>query len=130
MRQLVYISTAEPNLNQVDIADILDASARKNPERGITGFLIFNGRNFLQLLEGPKNSLDALMADIQRDPRHSGVIRLEDHPVTERVCEKWTMKQLILADSIDSRETSLDQALPEALAAQVRRTILNFAALN
>ena len=30
----------------------LAASARNNPERGITGLLLFNGRNFLQLLEG------------------------------------------------------------------------------
>ncbi len=130
MRQLVYISTAAPDLDQVDIATILEASFRNNPERGITGFLIFNGRNFLQLVEGPKNSLDALMANIQRDPRHSGIVRLEDHPITERVCEKWMMKQLMLADSIDTREAGLDQALPEALAARVRRTILNFASLN
>lgn len=130
MRQLVYISTAAPDLDPVDIANILEASARNNPDRGITGFLIFNGRNFLQLLEGPKNSLDALMANIQRDQRHNGVVRLEDHPVTERLCEKWTMKQLMLADSIDTREASLDGALPKALAARVRRTILNFASLN
>lgn len=130
MRQFVYISTATPNLGQVDIVNILEASARNNPERGITGFLIFNGRNFLQLVEGPKESLEALMAQIHADPRHNGVVRLEDNSITDRVCEKWTMKRLMLADSIDAREADLDQHLPEGLKARVRRTIMNFASLN
>jgi hypothetical protein len=130
MRQFVYISTATADLSQVDIADILEASARNNPEREITGFLVFNGRNFLQLVEGPEASLLALMADINRDPRHSGVVRLEDNPITDRACKNWTMKRLMLSDNVDTRETSLKQTLPEALSPQVRRTILNFASLN
>jgi hypothetical protein len=130
MRQFVYISTAAPDLGQVDIVDILEASARNNPERGITGFLLFNGRNFLQLVEGPKDALDALMAQIHTDPRHSGIVRLQDNPIPERVCEKWTMKRLMLADSIDEREASLDDHLPDGLDANVRRLIVNFASLN
>ena len=110
--------------------DILESSSRNNQESGITGFLIFNGRNFLQLIEGSKDSLDALMANIERDPRHNGVVWLEDHPITERVCENWMMKQLMLADCIDTREASLNQALPGALTTRIRRTILNFASLN
>jgi hypothetical protein len=40
------------------------------------------------------------------------------------------MKRLMLSDDIDAREASLKQTLPDALSAQVRRTILNFASLN
>lgn len=130
MRQFVYISTAAPHLGQVDIVNILEASSRNNSERGITGFLLFNGRNFLQLVEGPKDALDALMAQIEADPRHSGIVWLEDKPITERACEKWTMKRLMLADSIGEREASLDQHLPDGLDANVRRSIMNFASLN
>jgi hypothetical protein len=86
MRQFVYISTASADLGQVDIVNILEASARNNPGREITGFLVFNGRNFLQLVEGPETSLLALMADITRDSRHSGIVRLEDNPITQRAC--------------------------------------------
>lgn len=130
MRQFVYISTAAADLGQVDIVKILEASARNNPDRGITGFLVFNGRNFLQLVEGPKASLLALMSDLNRDSRHSGVVRLEDNPITVRACENWTMKRLLLSDNIDTREASLKQTLPDTLSAQVRRTVLNFASLN
>ena len=130
MRQFVYISTAAPDLGQVDIVNILEASARNNPGREITGFLLFNGRNFLQLVEGPKDALEVLMADIQSDPRHHGIVRLEDNPISARACEKWTMKRLMLADSVDTREANLEQHLPRGLIAQVRRTILNFASLN
>jgi hypothetical protein len=130
MRQFVYISTATADLSQADIDNILEASAKNNPGRKITGFLVFNGRNFLQLVEGPEASLLALMADINRDQRHSGVVRLEDNSIVDRACENWTMKRLMLSDNVDAREASLEQALPDALSPQVRRTILNFASLN
>lgn len=130
MRQIAYISTSAPNLGEVDTVSILEASLRNNPKRDITGFLLFNGRNFLQLIEGTKKSLEALMAELERDPRHSGIVRLEDNPISARACEKWAMKRLMLSDSVDAREASLEQVLPESLTGRVRRTVLNFASLN
>ncbi len=130
MRQIVYISTASPGIGQVDIVQILEASARNNPARDITGFLLYNGRNFLQLVEGPEASLHGLMDKISADPRHSGVVRLEDVEVTERACAGWKMKRLNLADDVLQRQADLDQSLPQGLPREVRRTVLNFAALN
>lgn len=130
MRQFVYISTAQPDLSQVDVANILSASERNNPEREITGFLLFNGRNFLQLVEGPETTLGALMHEIYQDKRHSGVAVLEDEPITQRACDAWTMKRLMLGDDIETRTAYLEEMLPQGLAQGVRRTILNFASLN
>ena len=130
MRQFVYISTAAPHLDQPDITKILEVSLRNNIKREITGFLLFNGRNFLQLVEGPEGSLLALMADLYRDPRHSGIVRLEDNAITARACEKWIMKRLMMADSVSARKAGLEPLLPKGLTDQVRRNILNFASLN
>lgn len=130
MRQFVYISTGAPDLGSDDITKILEASERNNPGRDITGFLLFNGRNFLQLVEGPETTLGALMHEIYRDPRHNGVTVLEDEPITERACETWRMKRLMLSDDIGTRVSYLEEMLPESLTERVRRTILNFASLN
>ncbi|MDN3646892.1 BLUF domain-containing protein [Pontixanthobacter aestiaquae] len=130
MRQFVYISTAAHEVSNDDVVNILESSRRNNPDRGITGFLIFNGRNFLQLVEGPEDALFSLMNQLARDSRHSGIVRLEDIPIETRTCEEWAMTRLRLIDPVQERRTNLDAILPASLAPNVRRTVLNFAALN
>ena len=130
MRQFVYISTAAHGVSNEDVANILESSQRNNPDRGITGFLIFNGRNFLQLVEGPEESLFSLMNQLARDSRHSGIARIEDVSIEKRACEDWAMTRLRLIDSVDGRRADLERTLPETLEPSVRRTVLNFAALN
>ena len=129
MRQFVYVSTAA-DLGDSDIAAILAASQRNNALREITGFLLYNGRNFLQLIEGPGAALLALMRDLYADRRHSGIVRLEDIPIAERSCTDWIMRRIHLADEIAVRQDKLDSELPMQLSAQTRRTVLNFAILN
>ncbi len=130
MRQIVYISTANANLLDTDIGNIMEASLRNNPRRDITGFLLFNGRNFLQLVEGPEESLDGLMADLDLDPRHGGIVLLENNAITQRSCDDWAMKRLMLADSVSTKQAAIKQHLPDSLDDRVKRTIQNFAALN
>ncbi len=70
MHQVLYISTA-PNLGDDVVAAILDQSQRNNPLQEITGFLLYNGRNFMQLLEGEDAQSDAAFAQIVfRHPSH------------------------------------------------------------
>ena len=129
MRQFVYISTAiDPD--HVSISTILEQSQRNNPQRDITGFLLFNGRNFLQLVEGPDASLIALMNKLATDPRHGGITRLENLPIDRRACPDWTMQYLKLADSVAQRREKLQTSLPPSLAPEISRVVLNFAVLN
>lgn len=130
LRQFAYISTAASNLGRSDLDNILEASERNNAQNGVSGFLLFNGRNFLQLIEGEQAILLSLMNRLARDVRHGGIVRLEDHPVDVRVCPNWTMKRLHLLESQSGREKALNDSLPETLLPQIRHTILNFAALN
>ncbi|MFZ1744237.1 MAG: BLUF domain-containing protein [Pontixanthobacter sp.] len=130
MRQYVYISTATSDLRDGDIADILQASSRNNVDREITGFLIFNGRNFLQLVEGPEESLTDLMHKLAGDARHTGIVRLVDIPIDTRVCADWTMEQIRLSNSVDQRRDDLNRILPNNLVTHIRKTILNFSSLN
>ena len=127
--QYLYISTA-PDLTREEVDEILASSARNNPDRGVTGLLLYNGRNFLQLLEGEEAKLVALMTRIAHDPRHSGVSMLGRREVEERACPNWAMQRIFVADSVEKRRKALNEELPEGLNAETRKLIMNFAVLN
>jgi len=125
----LYISTA-PSLSHEEVEAILSSSARNNPARGITGLLLYNGRNFLQLLEGEEVELIDLMVHISHDPRHVGVSMLDRKGIERRSCPDWAMKRVLIAESVDTRRTALEADLPETLDAGTRKIMMNFAILN
>ncbi len=129
LSQYLYISTA-PTLPREEVDAILAASARNNPARGITGLLLFNGRNFLQLLEGEESEVAGLMETITADPRHAGVSVLDRRTIEARACPDWAMKRVMIAESIESRREMLERDLPRDLDPDVRKMIVNFAVLN
>ncbi|MEO1730474.1 MAG: BLUF domain-containing protein [Pseudomonadota bacterium] len=127
--QYLYISTA-PSLSREEVDAILTASQRNNPSRDITGLLLYNGRNFLQLLEGEESELVALMLTISHDPRHTGISMIDRKLVDERVCPNWAMKRIPIADGVDKRREAIQAELPVELDAQTRKIITNFVVLN
>jgi hypothetical protein len=129
LSQYLYISTA-PTLGREEVDAILDTSARNNPARGITGLLLFNGRNFLQLLEGEDSEIASLMDRINGDARHSGVSVLDRRAIDARTCPDWAMKRVLIAESIASRREMLESDLPQGLDPELRKMIVNFAVLN
>ncbi|WP_429912785.1 BLUF domain-containing protein [Glycocaulis sp.] len=89
--RLVYVSTARPDLMLTDIDAIVDTARARNEAEGITGLLIFNGFNFMQLLEGPPESVERVFASICKDTRHSGVVRILSASAGDRVFGGWAM---------------------------------------
>jgi hypothetical protein len=92
MEQIVYISTARavaPDAQLVE--DILRVSRRNNRRDGLTGLLIVGGRRFLQVIEGPKLTLDAAFRRIKSDDRHFAVVELSRRAVTDRSFCDWDM---------------------------------------
>lgn len=129
VNQYVYISTAH-GLSREEVEAILDTCARNNVQQGITGLLLYNGRNFLQLLEGEKEALDKLLASIEADPRHAGVAILHKGQVDERVCPDWAMKRIAITEAIDVRQQRLEEDIPASIDPKIRDMVLNFAMLN
>jgi hypothetical protein len=127
--QYLYVSTA-PDLSRQDIDDILASSAQYNASHGVTGLLLYNGRNFLQLLEGEESELVSLMLRINRDPRHSGISVIDHRTLQERACPDWSMQRIVIAESVERRREQLEAALPKGLDDQTRTIIMNFAVLN
>lgn len=91
MLSVIYVSVADPLIGEQDIAALLVQARRNNQRDALTGALIFNGHNFLQLLEGPGDKVDACLAAIRNDPRHSGMVEIRRREIAERAFAEWTM---------------------------------------
>jgi len=125
----VYISTSH-DLSREEVDRILASSQRNNAKADITGVMLYNGRNFLQMLEGQSAGLNALMRRIGNDPRHTGITMLHSGEIEERTCPDWAMRRIAIRDDANARREILIQDLPGSLDDQVRDLILNFATLN
>ena len=130
MRQFVYISTAIAGIGESDVDAMVQAALRNNRQFDITGFLLFNGQNFLQLIEGSGESLRGLMAMLYADPRHEGIVQLAALEIAERTCADWAMQRIRLSDDKAKRGELLADVLPTGLEPGVRSIIMNFAVLN
>lgn len=92
MRQLLYISTVHRAVAAtIDPATILAASRRNNARDRITGLLFFNGKRFLQVLEGEEAIVDTTFRRIQQDGRHYGLVVLSNREVAVREFGEWAM---------------------------------------
>ena len=91
MIQLVYFSTADPNLSKKDIKSILERSREWNSKHGITGCLLHSKGEFLQMLEGEEEQVKNLFSNIRQDSRHQHVLALQEEKIEKRVFQEWTM---------------------------------------
>ena len=90
MFQLLYISSAVGTLHT---REILDSSRRNNARDGVTGLLYFDGRRFLQALEGDRGVVERTYARIVADPRHRAPVVLSSGEVPYRQFGTWTMAE-------------------------------------
>ena len=87
----VYISTARHDLSDEELATLLDVSRRNNAARGVTGALAYHDHAFIQVLEGPEAQVEALLATIARDDRHTGMMVYERTGIDGRAFGGWSM---------------------------------------
>ncbi len=96
MVRLLYASHCE-ELSAEMIEAILRRSREHNPRQGITGLLCHGGNVFMQVLEGGRETVNALYNSIAQDPRHRDVTMLHYEEITERRFAGWTMGQVNLS---------------------------------
>ncbi len=88
---LAYCSAAIRFFEPKDLVDLLTLSRKNNETNGITGMLLYIDESFFQVLEGDEGILHALYEKIQRDKRHSKVIKLIEEPIAKRTFSNWSM---------------------------------------
>jgi hypothetical protein len=92
LHRVVYRS--ESCIRHDDIAGldaIFRTSVRNNRRDSITGALALPDGKFVQVLEGRRPALDALLARLSADPRHTDIAVLGQWEVTARLFAGWAM---------------------------------------
>jgi hypothetical protein len=91
--RLLYASRSAAPIDEALVASILERSRARNAGAGITGILCHSspGDVFLQLLEGGRAAVNALYADIVRDPRHRELTLLDYSEIKARRFAGWRM---------------------------------------
>ncbi len=95
MIEVTYTSTATASLGSDEVFNIVEKSARNNLRDDLSGFLIFSGNRFFQLVEGQEQAIDALLHRLGNDPRHREIRVLSRKPVAQRSFAKWKMKRIV-----------------------------------
>jgi hypothetical protein len=98
--QLGYVSTQARPMATADLIKLLNVARDANRERGITGLLLHRQDSFFQVIEGDKDVILALFAQIESDPRHQRIEILFQGPIQEREYAEWEMGFVDL-DGID-----------------------------
>jgi hypothetical protein len=88
---LAYASAASEGFTLTDLEDILKIARERNTREEISGILLFEGKSFLQVLEGESERIDALLHIIRRDPRHRRAVLLMREQIEQRSFADWSM---------------------------------------
>jgi hypothetical protein len=91
MIQLIYASHPF-DFDEGTLVAILTVARSCNERDGITGALICRGDLYLQLLEGPQETVEAAYQRIETDHRHLEIKLLSHRTVTERLFPAWAMR--------------------------------------
>ncbi|KQU56012.1 hypothetical protein ASG67_08020 [Sphingomonas sp. Leaf339] len=127
MRQIVCISTLH-RVAVLDIDDLMVVSQRNNARVNVTGLLFFDGKRFLQALEGKEDAVATTLARIRQDERHRAVVMLSDRIIAAREFGAWAMAYRP-ADDGGEAMTRID-ALTAKAAPSVRATFEGFAQVH
>ena len=73
------------------LADILRVARSKNDSLGVTGALMLYNGWFAQVLEGPRDAVETLFAQIRADTRHDSVRLDQAETVPKPIFDKWAM---------------------------------------
>lgn len=82
---LIYRSDLHHDLSADSLKKLIERARSNNESVSVTGILLFDGRTFFQILEGPRESVNATYHRICRDDRHNNfTLLLRDYAPQRR----------------------------------------------
>jgi hypothetical protein len=88
---LAYSSRANRDFDQASLLELLTFARNFNSQHDLTGMLLYIDRTFFQILEGPPETLRPLYGRIEKDDRHTKLIKLLEIPIEQRTFSDWSM---------------------------------------
>jgi hypothetical protein len=129
--QLTYISTQTPGFGSEEIGNILKFSRESNRRCDITGFLLYDGKRFLQTLEGEQGAVETLYNRIEADDRHRAAVLLSAKSIDERCFANWAMAYRAVAAADQSAlMQEVDTLVASVSDPSLRALFMSFARLE
>lgn len=91
LHEVIYISTLAKAAPISVVGEVAGKSRSRNRDRDITGLLVFDGMRFCQQLEGDEAAVRALLATIEKDPRHGGLQVIHEGPLAGRRFQQFSL---------------------------------------
>jgi hypothetical protein len=91
MHQIAYISHASLHVTLEDLTELCRSSSLHNESSGVSGLLVYDGKRFMQVIEGDSTSIRPLMDRIAADNRHKKIDYLADEPLAARQFGTWAL---------------------------------------
>ena len=88
---LIYSSVPTKSLNESDLNELISVSRKENKANAITGVLLCLPGMYRQLIEGPKDKVEQLYLNIQKDKRHIKTDILQEGHLKNRFFPDWSM---------------------------------------
>lgn len=127
LMSVLYCSRAAAGMGPREVQVMVEKARAANAALGITGLLIHGSGVFFQWLEGPPDQVQALLARIRLDPRHSQLVEVSRHEaLPERLFPAWGMELVspdalrdVIVDAITAAGGGPKEAPLRALLARV-----------
>ena len=124
MRQIIYTSVAVTGFDSRDLGPILFDARFYNRRRGVTGLLLFDGKCFLQALEGDAPDVGATFSWVRKDKRHRAITLVADRTVAVREFGNWNMATKI-GEAIDYNK-GVAELVSQVTCPKIKETFLLF----
>lgn len=98
LKQLVYTSEAVIDTQAIVTSQFTEKIQQNNAELEVTGALIWRKQKFMQVIEGPSDSINRLFAKLLRDPRHGNLVLISERIISEREFPNWQMLTVDIKD--------------------------------
>jgi len=127
--RLAYISASlladDPNERE-QIADLLLTSRRNNGEAEVTSALLATDRNFVQVLEGEREAVEATYERIARDPRHKDIVLILYESIEVRRFSEWAMAYIGPSQSAEEAVARVTSKVPACKSGPAARALVTF----
>jgi len=98
LKCITYVSSSKIESPKA-LLKLFEKSKTYNESNSISGVLIHNAGNFMQVLEGEEKEVDALYYKVLSDKRHSQVIKLIDFPIPGRLFQEYNTSFSLVSSS-------------------------------
>lgn len=82
-----YVSTANRDLDQEEVAELLELTEIRNNKEAVNGLLVYSGGNFFEVIVGEETKIKDLFKNIKVDPRHRNIMMVFEKEIDKPLFE-------------------------------------------